>query len=459
VTPRENRVIRIAFKTTGCKVSQADAEAARRALSDLPVAFVGPGEAADLVVVNACAVTRGAERDGRVFVHRGARSGASVILAGCLATRVARHGDDGRLPEGVRVVPGAGDDGTLVATLRAEVLRRAEARAPEDEDGRDAGHEAGCEAEPRAVRARARPLVKVQDGCDCRCSFCIVPDLRGPSRSVPVDRILADVRAAATEGSAEVVLAGVDLAAWGRDLRDGSDLASLLARLGGQGTGMRFRLSSVEPPGLTDRLLDAMAAGPDVAPHLHVPLQSGSDRILRTMRRPYTAREFAGRVNAFARTLPGLAIGLDVIVGFPGETDADFEETRALVESLPVTYLHVFPFSARPGTDAANLPGAPPHAVKTARSRVLRDLSETRLAAHAARLAGTTVEVVDIRGRPGAVVESLAGDHTRVFRRDPEGPRSGRSRLRVASARGADAWAGLPVGQKSGPQSQAAEFP
>ncbi len=436
-------MIRIAFKTTGCKVSQADAEAARRALSDLPVAFVGPGEAADLVVVNACAVTRGAERDGRVFVHRGARSGASVILAGCLATRVSRHGDDGRLPEGIRVVPGAGDRSTLVATLRAEVQQYASSHAPE---GKGRGDTA-----PDATRDRARPLVKVQDGCDCRCSYCIVPDLRGPSRSVPIDRIVPAVRAAADAGSAEVVLAGVDLAAWGRDLQDGGDLPGLLARLRALGTGLRFRLSSIEPPGLTDRLMDALVAGPDVAPHLHVPLQSGSDRILRAMRRPYTTREFAGRVTAFARALPGLAIGLDVIVGFPGETDAEFEESRAFIESLPVTYLHVFPFSARPGTDAAGLPDEPSHAVKTARSRVLRDLSASRRSTPATALAGRTVEVVDIRGRAGTVVESLAGDYTRVFRRDPAGPRAGRSRIRITSARGVDAWAG--------PRPHSSEFP
>ena len=440
-------MIRIAFKTTGCKVNQADGEAVRRALADLPVAFVGADQPADVLVVNACAVTRGAERDGRVYLHRGTRQGASVVLAGCLASRIARDGGDDLLPDGVHVIPGTGDRAALVAALRADVLRRSATGTATA----DSASLAAPEPEPNPAPAtRARPLVKVQDGCDCRCTYCIVPLLRGPSRSVPVDDVVSAVLAAAATGCAEIVLAGVDLAAWGRD-RDGAALPDLLARLRSLGTGTRFRLSSVEPHGLTDGLLDALAAGPDVAPHLHVPLQSGSDRILRAMGRPYAARDLGERLQAFARDLPDLAVGLDVIVGFPGETDADFDDTRAFVASLPVAYLHVFPFSPRPGTAAADLPDAPAHEVTAARARVLRDLSDARRADHAMALVGRTVEVVDIGARPGAVVESLAGDYTRVFRHDPAGPRAGRFPLCIALAQDAHAW--------SGPSSQPSESP
>jgi len=431
---------RIAIKTTGCKVNQADAEFVRRALADLPVAFVPPNQPADVVVVNACAVTGAAERDGRVWMHRGRRSGASVVLAGCLATRVGRDGGDARVPGDVRVVPGTAQRDALIAALRDEVVARGD--APECGDR--------APAFPAETRFRARPLVKVQDGCDSRCSYCIVPLLRGPSRSVPVDEIAPAVRAAAAAGASEVVLTGVDLAAWGRDLR-GASLPDLFAHLRALRTGLRFRLSSVEPPGLTDRLLDAFAAGPDVCPHLHVPLQSGCDRILSAMRRPYRAAALADRVRAFAAALPGLAIGMDVIVGFPGETEADFAETLAFVGSLPVTTLHVFPFSPRPGTEAAALPGAPPPDVVASRARVLRDFSSGRRTAHARGLAGREVEVVDVRARPNGLVESLAGDHTRVFRRDHGGPRPGRFPVRIATSRGADAYAAPDSSPPEGP--------
>jgi threonylcarbamoyladenosine tRNA methylthiotransferase MtaB len=169
------------------------------------------------------------------------------------------------------------------------------------------------------------------------------------------------------------------------------------------------------------------------------------------MGRPYRARDLGDRIQAFARALPDLAVGLDVIVGFPGETDADFDDTRAFVASLPLSYLHVFPFSARPGTAAADLPDAPAHEVTVARARILRDLSVTRREAHARTRVGRTVEVVDIGARRGGIVESLAGDYTRVFRHDPAGPRAGRFPLCIALARGAHAW--------SGPSSQPSEFP
>ncbi len=442
-------MIRIAFKTTGCKVNQADEESVRRALADLPVEWVSPDQPADVIVVNACAVTQAAERDGRSWVNRGTRAGSSVVLAGCMATRVTRDGGDARLPGDVRVVPGTRDRDLLVQALRDEVARReaaggsmasvpvdAAAGGSMDPEARVPGDARSSSPHTRTP-SRARPLVKVQDGCDCRCAYCIVPLLRGPSRSVPVEAIQPAVLAAARASAAEVVLAGVDLAAWGRDLH-GASLPDLVARLRALRTGLRFRLSSIEPHGLTDRLLEAMAAGTDVCPHLHVPLQSGCDRVLRAMHRPYATAMLADRVNAFARALPGLSIGMDVIVGFPGETDADFQETRAFLESLPVTYLHVFPYSVRPGTEAASLPGEPDPPVKAARSQVLRDFSAARRAAHAMALVGRDVEVVDVRARAGGHVESLSGDYTRVLRRDASGPRPGRFLLRVASARGAD---------------------
>ncbi|MBM4398323.1 MAG: radical SAM protein [Deltaproteobacteria bacterium] len=282
-------------------------------------------------------------------------------------------------------------------------------------------------------------MVKVQDGCDCRCTYCIVPLVRGGARSVPVEAAEAAVRAAAEAGAAEVVLTGVDLGAWGKET--GDDLAGLLSRLVGLGTGLRFRLSSVEPHGLTDRLVGLMADSPDVCPHLHVPLQSGSDRVLAAMGRPYDSVSFAAAIGRAAGRVPGLALGMDVICGFPGEDEAAFEATRSLIAALPFTYLHVFPFSPRPGTPAASMPGAAPRTERDRRCRVLRGTSSAARAEHASSLVGRNVEVVDVRGRSEGV-ESLAADYTRVMRPGVQEPRPGRFEVKVAAADGAAAVAG-----------------
>lgn len=417
--------VRIAFRTTGCRVNQADTERVRAALSGLPVVFVPPGRAADVVVVNACTVTAPAERDGRQAVRQAVRTGAPVVvLAGCMATRLARDGAVASVPEGVRVVAGTFDRTALVELLSTEVVRL-------DAAGAGVANPGPAEGPAFVHRGRARPLVKVQDGCDCRCSYCIVPHVRGASRSEPLDRVRETIAAVAAGGAAEAVLAGVDLASWGRDLPGAPCLADLLGAVTGLGTGLRFRLSSVEPHGLDARLVDAIASNPDVCPYFHVPAQSGSDRVLSAMGRPYGASALAKTLGYAVDRIPDAGLGLDLIVGFPGETADDFEATRALVASLPVVRLHVFPFSPRPGTAAAGLPDDVPLAVKEARAATLRAIAEAGRSARLDALAGREIEVVDVRTRAGGQIESVAADGTRVVRTDSSGPRSGRFRVRV----------------------------
>jgi threonylcarbamoyladenosine tRNA methylthiotransferase MtaB len=427
--------IRIAFRTTGCKVNQADTEAVRQALADLPISWVAANAPADMVVVNACTVTRAADRDGRAAVNRASRSGASVFLAGCLATRLAESPDESRIPDDCTIIPGTGDRAALIGALRREITARTGSfdLHPDDVDL----HREDTEAR-LAPMERARPLIKVQDGCDCRCAYCIVPLVRGPSTSEPLARVMASVESAAIEGAAEVVLTGVDMAAWGRDSCEG-ELHDLLERLIAMGTGLRFRLSSLEPHGLTDRLLDIMAASRDICTHLHVPVQSGSDRVLAAMRRPRETGPVIDSLEKAAKRIPGLVLGLDILCGFPGETDEDFQRTLHLVESLPVTYLHVFPFSPRPGTHAATLVDDVSHAEKARRTAAMRTLSQSRRAAHAASLVGREIEVVDVIQRKEGVIESLATDYTRVRRLDARGPRTGRFTVIVERADGPDA--------------------
>ncbi len=421
------REVALSIRTTGCKVNQADGDWIAEALRGLPVRLVAPGEPADLAVVNACTVTAAADRDGRACVYRALRTTTGpVFLTGCLAMRLRAWPFEGA--QRVRVVPGTRDRDALIAALRAEVAGMA---AAEDRQGQSLPVP-GPPPAPRHVR----PLIKVQDGCDHDCAYCIVPHVRGPSCSLPADEVLNRVRLAADQGASEVVLTGVDLGTWGRDLTPARTLADLLEALLALGTGLRFRLSSIEPDRLDDRLIDLLACSPDLCPHLHVPVQSGSDRILRAMRRPHTAAEVAARLVQAASVIPDLALGLDVLCGFPGEDDADFEATLALVRSLPVAYLHVFPFSPRPRTEAASMGPVADHAVVARRCAVLRDLSASRRMERAASLRGRAVEVVDIRRRSTGEIESLSSSYFRVLRPGAGHIRPGRHVVTVADARG-----------------------
>jgi len=444
--------VRLAFRTTGCKVNQFDSGTVMAAVADLPVVLCGPDDGADIVVVNACTVTMNADRDGRAAAYRAGRTGARVVLAGCLATRLEDQGTADSMPQEMIVVGGTADRGRLIETLRNLIIRTAAdmatdggSHATADENARQAATTVrldndsdgdGCD-DDTGPGARSRPLVKIQDGCDCRCSYCIVPLVRGPSISFDIAGIRDQVLRAAESGAAEIVLTGVDLAAWGRcgDGRYGH-LASLLEHVTGLGTGARFRLSSLEPYGLDSGLIDAIAAGHDICPHIHIPMQSGSDTVLARMNRPYSAQRFAELVETAAARIPGLVLGMDVIVGFPGETDAEFEQTRDMILRLPTTYLHVFPYSRRPGTPAADAADQIPDGVRKERGRLLRAISTERRAKHVASLVGRRVEVVDIRPFEGGV-EALAADYTRVRIANRFDMMAGRRMIAVTDAEGA----------------------
>lgn len=419
------------------------------AVSDLPVVICGPDDGADIVVVNACTVTMNADRDGRAAAYKAARTGARVVLAGCMATRLEDQDAVASMPGDMIVAGGTADRGRLVTTLRgliAETTGRSGGRVSDWPDGRGtaaAGDMARvdsvdtCDDDDSGPDARSRPLVKIQDGCDCRCSYCIVPLVRGPSRSFEIGNVTGQAIAAAESGAAEVVLTGVDLAAWGRtgDGRYGH-LADLLKHLTGLNTGMRFRLSSLEPHGLDDDLVESIARNADICPHLHIPMQSGSDSVLSRMNRPYSADRFAALIEQAATAIGGLVLGMDVIVGFPGETEAEFLQTLEMVKRLPTTYLHVFPYSPRPGTPSATAPDQVPDPVKKERGRILREIAAGRRAAHASALTGRDIETVDIRPTPDGV-HALAADYTKVLILNRFDMLAGRRMIAVTGAVGA----------------------
>jgi threonylcarbamoyladenosine tRNA methylthiotransferase MtaB len=245
-----------------------------------------------------------------------------------------------------------------------------------------------------AMGGRTRPNLKIQDGCGNRCSFCIIPFVRGRSRSAAPDDVVAQVRRLA-EKYREVVLSGINLGRWGRDLDAHPRLANLLRRLLAETEVARLRLSSVEPMDFSDDLLGLMAGTPRIARHVHAPLQSGSDSVLRRMRRRYRPRHYAQRIEQARRCMPDCAVGADVMTGFPGETDAEFEESLAFIESLPFTYLHVFTYSERPGTPAAALDQVPV-AVRKHRTQVLRECGRRKNLVFRRAMAGRTLSAVTI---------------------------------------------------------------
>ncbi|HZL55474.1 MAG TPA: MiaB/RimO family radical SAM methylthiotransferase, partial [Bryobacteraceae bacterium] len=242
---------------------------------------------------------------------------------------------------------------------------------------------------------RTRPNLKIQDGCHNRCSFCIIPFVRGKSRFVSADAIVDQVRSIASKYK-EVVLSGINLGRWGRESGSTQRLPDLLRRLLAETEIARLRLSSVEPMDFSDELLGLMAESPRIAKHVHAPLQSGSDAILRRMHRKYRPRHYAERLTRARQSMPHAAIGADVMTGFPGETDALFEESRQFIESMPYTYLHVFTYSERPGTPAAQMPDAVPIPVRRDRNRILRELAARRNAEFRESMLGREVTAVTI---------------------------------------------------------------
>ena len=243
-----------------------------------------------------------------------------------------------------------------------------------------------------------RPNLKIQDGCNNRCSFCIIPFVRGRSRSAPLEQVLGEVRGLA-ERYREVVLSGVNLGRWGREHGFSDEpirLVHLVRRLLDETAVERLRLSSAEPMDFSDELLELMAASPRIAAHVHAPLQSGSDSVLRRMHRKYRPRHYEDRIRKAHALMPDAAIGADVMVGFPGETDEEFEQSRAFIESLPFTYLHVFTYSERPGTPAAESAAQVPMPVRKERNRILRELAAAKNLAFRHRMVGRTLSAVTL---------------------------------------------------------------
>jgi threonylcarbamoyladenosine tRNA methylthiotransferase MtaB len=424
----------VSFATLGCRVNQVDTLEIQAALEARGFRAVPFDEPADVVVVNSCTVTARADFSDRQMVRRAGRVNprSRIVVTGCWA-QVAPAA--AALP-GVDLVVGTAEKARLPDLLQ-EVLATPKSR-PAVHVG-DLRAVRTLDAAPLArTGARSRAFVKAQDGCQHRCAFCIVPVARGASRSVPPDALVAQVHSQVEVGHPEVVLTGVDLGHYGADLVPRTTLAATLGRIV-EIPGLRWlRLSSLLPAYFTDDLVDLLVTAPVVAPHFHVPLQSGSDRVLRRMRRPYTVAMYRRLIERLAGAIPSLGLGADVIVGFPGEADADFEATFALVGELPFSYLHVFAYSDRAGTEAARLDGRVDRRIIGERSDRLRALAGAKSLAFRRRLVGGDhdVLVLDTRERGHGRLVGLTGNYVEVAFDGPDALMRSMTRVRVTAVEG-----------------------
>lgn len=379
----------------GCRATQADGAALEAQLAGRGLEGAGERAEADLVILNTCTVTAEADSDARSTIRRVHRENpnARILVTGCYAQRAPE--ELSKMP-GVEWVVGNSHKTSIAELVAGEGLPGSTMYHGQIVSG-DIFETRDILTAPilDATGDRTRPNLKIQDGCHNRCSFCVIPFVRGKSRFVDADQVVEQVRQLATKYK-EVVLSGINLGRWGREAGSGMRLADLLRRLLAETEMSRVRLSSVEPMDFTDDLLGLMAESARISKHVHAPLQSGSDTILRKMHRKYRPRHYADRLEKARKLMPDAAIGADVMTGFPGETDELFEESRAFIEAMPYTYLHVFTYSERPGTPAAAMAGAVPIAVRKARNKVLRELAARKNLAFRERLIGREVTAVTI---------------------------------------------------------------
>ncbi|HUE54067.1 MAG TPA: tRNA (N(6)-L-threonylcarbamoyladenosine(37)-C(2))-methylthiotransferase MtaB [Terriglobales bacterium] len=412
----------------GCRATQADGAAIERQFQELGLDRAGGPSKAGIVVLNTCTVTASADQDVRAAIRRIHREnpGCRIVVTGCYAQRA---------PEELATLPGVSQViGNSHKHRLAEIaelgLRTSDLRPRPGSQARDfvpllelVGEDEGPRTEVRshvfvsdifahtellaapvfdAANERTRPNLKVQDGCDNRCSFCVIPYVRGQSRSLPLGEVLREVNALVESGYREVVISGINLGRWGRDFVWGGRprpprFEDLVRAILSETSLDKLRISSVEPMDWSDELIQMMAQSPRIAKHAHVPLQSGSDRVLRAMHRKYRPWHYREKIEKIRAAMPAAAIGADVMAGFPGEEGDDFDETVRMVEALPFTYLHVFTYSARPGTPAAALRNQVPVHVARERNRILRELAAEKKLAFMRSFVGQTVEAITLQ--------------------------------------------------------------
>jgi len=389
---RESGMVRVAMATLGCKVNQCESAGIAEALAACGMTLVPFKEAADGYIINTCTVTGRTDYQSRQLIRRAIRKNpaAAVLVTGCYAQRAPE--EIARIP-GVRFITGNAEKERI-----PDIFCEMAAGVPRILVG-DIRKEKGISRLGATVfPEHTRAFLKIQDGCDAFCSYCIVPHTRGASRSLPPEEVLERITSIARAGYREVVLTGIHLGAWGCDIQPRADLATLVRSIVEGYAVERLRLSSIEPRELNEEIIALIGAAGTVCRHLHIPLQSGDDGILAAMRRDYDAAFFRDLVRKLRTTVPGIAVGIDVMAGFPGETEEAFANTLRMAEEMPIAYLHVFPYSRRPGTPAATMAGQVPDEEKKRRAERLRAVGAAKRQAFAERFIGTPLQVL-VEGR------------------------------------------------------------
>src|SRR5882762_3646255 len=408
----------------GCRATQADGAAIERQLREQGCTLASDSSLADVVVLNTCTVTAAADAQARDAIRKihAANPATRILVTGCYAQRA---------PEEIAALPGVSF--VVGNSHKPQIPRLLHSIAPLSQLRSHENQFVGAELAPPLRSAQqefpphpapiltgdifqltdvlvapvlggegnhTRPTLKIQDGCNSRCSFCVIPFVRGKSRSLPPQTVLSEIQRLSDSGFREIVLSGINLGTYGRDLAPQVEFLDLLRRVLDETPVQRLRISSIEPLDVTQDLINFFASNHRIAPHFHMPLQSASDRILAAMHRWYRAEHYARRVELIRDCLPNAAIGADVIAGFPGETDADHAATLDFIAARSFTYLHVFSYSQRPGTKAASLPGQlSGHVIKT-RARELRSLADSKSAAFRRLQIGRTLRVLTLRRDP-----------------------------------------------------------
>jgi threonylcarbamoyladenosine tRNA methylthiotransferase MtaB len=405
---------RFAITTLGCKVNQYESAGITEALirhGHSPVPF---NDTADIYVVNTCTVTGKTDYQSRQLIRRAHRTNpaASIIVTGCYAQTA---------PEKLAGLPGVtmvvGTEGkedipyliNNILTTTPEVIVRKISDII-DFSGL-------C---PTSFPGHTRAYLKIQDGCNAFCSYCIIPYARGRSRSLPEEDVLQRVSKLCAAGYREIILSGIHLGIYGHDLTPGSNLLALLRKIEDQGKIERLRISSIEPMEVTDDLIDYIKNSEIICRHLHIPLQSGDNSVLKLMKRIYNRDQFRKRIEKILDSIPGIAVGIDVMVGFPGEGDDEFHATKELIENMGVAYLHVFPYSPRPGTEALGLAEKVSESVKKERGKILRAIGRKKRFDFNSRFVGERLFVLieETRDRATGLMKGFSDNYVPVLLTD-----------------------------------------
>jgi threonylcarbamoyladenosine tRNA methylthiotransferase MtaB len=384
---------KVALTTLGCKVNQYESAALAEDLRKKGFSLVSFRSPADIYIINTCTVTAFSDFQARQLIRRAKRSNpqAKIIVTGCYAQVAAA---DIAVLNGVNLVVGNNQKHTIPALLQKGVIN-SKGTLSDDIFQQNSF----CEILLDKMPGRTRAFLKIQDGCNSFCSYCIVPFARGKSRSLPPEKVLKAVNIFALNDYREIVLTGIHLGTYGYDLNPPTNLTSILRQIMNGRKNVRFRLSSIEPREITDELLHLLNKEDILCPHLHIPLQSGDDKILQLMKRDYDSYFYRMLIEKISIVLSDLAIGVDVMVGFPGEGDAEFNNTFKLLQDLPVAYLHVFPYSERPGTTAQKLYPKVPEKTKKERASILRNLSSKKREEFSLRFLGKKLDVLVEKGK------------------------------------------------------------